>query len=157
MIIDKLENAAQNPVYPTVIRHALQAIIANCPQQLANGKYPIEGELIYFSVFDGKTILLEEQRPELHARYIDVHIVLEGEEIIGAAPVDQQQQQDGGFDEQNDIGFYKNMGCETLIKLRPGDLTILFPGELHRPMATLNEPAALRKIVAKIDMSLITR
>ncbi|HEY3589126.1 MAG TPA: YhcH/YjgK/YiaL family protein [Buttiauxella sp.] len=156
MIIDKLDNAARNPVYPQVIRHALQAIIANQPQKLANGKYPIEGELIYFSVFDGKTKPLEEQRPELHARYIDVHIVLEGVEIIGAAPVEQQQPADGEFDEQNDIGFYKGMGCETLIKLLPGDLAILFPSELHRPMVTLNEPAGLRKIVAKIDASLIS-
>lgn len=155
MIIDKLDNAALNPAYPQVIRHALQAILANQPQQLANGKYPIEGELIYFSVFDGKTKPLEEQRPELHARYIDVHIVLEGEEIIGAAPEGQHQQPDGEFDETNDIGFYKGMGCETLIKLLPGDLTILFPGELHRPMATLGEPAALRKIVAKIAVSLV--
>ncbi|OAT34010.1 YjgK family protein [Buttiauxella brennerae ATCC 51605] len=157
MIIDKLSNAAHNPVYPQVIRHALQAIIANEPLQLANGKYPIEGELIYFSVFDGKTKRLEEQRPELHARYIDVHIVLEGEEIIGAAPVEQQQQPDGEFDEQSDIGFFTGMGSESLIKLLPGDLTILFPGELHRPMATLNTPAALRKIVAKIDVSLLSR
>jgi len=47
------------------------------------------------------------------------------------------------------------MGCETLINLRPGELVILFPGELHRPMATLGKPAALRKIVAKIDAGLI--
>ncbi|MCT4700683.1 YhcH/YjgK/YiaL family protein [Enterobacteriaceae bacterium H20N1] len=155
MIIDKLNHAAHNPVYPQVIRHALQAIIANKPQQLANGKYPIEGELIYFSVFDGKTKPLEEQRPELHARYIDVHILLEGEELIGAATLEQQQQPDGEFDEQNDIGFFKGMGCETLIKLLPGELVILFPGELHRPMATPGAPAALRKIVAKIDVDLI--
>lgn len=155
MIIDKLNNAAHNPVYPQVIRQTLQAIIANKPQQLANGKYSIEGELIYFSVFDGKTKLLEEQRPELHARYIDVHIVLEGKELIGAATSEQQQQQDGEFDELNDIGFFKGMGCETLINLQPADIVILFPGELHRPMATLGKPAALRKIVAKIDASLI--
>lgn len=155
MIIDQLDNAAQNPAYPQVIRHALQAIIANQPKMLANGKYPIEGELIYFSVFDGKTKALEDQRPELHVRYIDVHIVLEGEEIIGAAPVNQQQAPDGEFDEANDIGFYHDMGCETLVKLQPGSLAILFPGELHRPMATLGEPAPLRKIVAKIDISLV--
>ncbi|NIY47432.1 YhcH/YjgK/YiaL family protein [Cedecea colo] len=155
MIIDKLSNAASNPVYPQAIRHALRAIVANKPQQLANGKYPIEGELIYFSVFDGKTKPLEEQRPELHARYIDIHIVLEGEELIGAAPIEQRQQPDGEFDEQNDIGFFRGMGCETLIKLLPGDLAILFPGELHRPMATSGTPGALRKIVAKIDVNLI--
>lgn len=155
MIIDNLDSAALNPVYPQVIRHALQAILAHQPQHLANGKYPIEGELVYFSVFDGKTKPLEEQRPELHARYIDVHILLEGEEIIGAAPLGQHQQADGEFDEANDIGFFNGMGCETLIKLQPGELVILFPGELHRPMATLGEPAALRKIVAKIDISLV--
>ena len=56
-------------------------------QRFTVGKYPIEGDLIYFSVFDGKTKPLEEQRPELHARFIDVHIVLKGVEIIGASPV----------------------------------------------------------------------
>ncbi len=54
-----------------------------------------------------------------------------------------------------DIGFCQAIDSETLIHLYPEELAILFPGELHRPMACLEQGAALRKIVVKIDRALL--
>ena len=84
MIIDTLTAAAENELYPPVIRQALQAVLQQQPHALPPGKYTVESDNVFFTVVEGHTRPLSEQRPEYHRQYLDIHIVLKGEEIIGA-------------------------------------------------------------------------
>ena len=59
------------------------------------------------------------------------------------------------FNDAHDLGFCRHIASETLIHLQPEELAIIFPLELHRPMCILTAPAALRKIVVKIDAALL--
>ena len=151
MIIDTLSAGAANPLYPPVIRRTLQAIIDMKPDTLPAGKYPLQGDTVFFSVNEGQTRPHQEQRPEFHRQYLDIHIVLAGEEIIGAAPQGQPLHQSEPFNDAFDLGFCTGISGETLIHLAPGSLAIIFPQELHRPMCATGAPAAIRKIVVKID------
>ena len=155
MIIDTLTAAAENELYPPVIRQALQAVLQQQPHALPPGKYTVESDNVFFTVVEGHTRPLSEQRPEYHRQYLDIHIVLKGEEIIGAGNKGLPVVEDGHFNTTQDIGFCQAIDSETLIHLYPEELAILFPGELHRPMACLEQGAALRKIVVKIDRALL--
>ncbi|MGB7802056.1 YhcH/YjgK/YiaL family protein [Buttiauxella sp.] len=155
MIIDTLLDGAKNPLYPALIRHTLQAILDKKPHSLPTGKYPIQGERVFFSVVEGETRLLEQQKPEFHRQYIDIHIVLAGEEVIGAGAKGLALEMTGPFNDKQDVGFCQHISSETLIHLHPEELAIIFPYELHRPMCTLSQPAALRKIIVKIDSALL--
>lgn len=84
MIIDTLSAAAKNAFYPAVIKKALQAVAQQDPHTLPPGKYTVDGDNLFFTVVEGQTRPLSEQRPEFHRQYIDIHIVLAGVEIIGA-------------------------------------------------------------------------
>jgi uncharacterized protein, YhcH/YjgK/YiaL family len=155
MIIDTLAAAAKNALYPPVIRNALQAVIAQAPLSLPAGKYTVDGDNLFFTVAEGETRPLAEQRPEYHRQYIDIHIVLVGEEIIGAGNKGLTITPDGPFNAAHDIGFCEHISSESLIHLHPLELAILFPGELHRPMSALDAGAPLRKIVVKINNDLL--
>ncbi|HED3855557.1 YhcH/YjgK/YiaL family protein [Enterobacter soli] len=155
MIIDTLTAAAKNALYPPVIRNALQAVIAQDPLSLPTGKYTVDGDNLFFTVAEGETRPLAEQRPEYHRQYIDIHIVLVGEEIIGAGNKGLTITPDGPFNAAHDIGFCEHISSESLIHLHPLELAILFPGELHRPMSALDAGARLRKIVVKINNDLL--
>ncbi len=155
MIIDTLTAAAQNSFYPPVIRKALQAVLQQEPHTLPPGKYTVDGDNLFFTVVEGSTKPLAEQRPEYHRQYIDIHIVLRGEEVIGAGNKGLEIVDDGPFNTAHDIGFCQAISSETLIHLHPEELAILFPGELHRPMAAMDAGAALRKIIVKIDYALL--
>lgn len=155
MIIDTLAAAAKNALYPPVIRTTLQAVIAQDPRSLPAGKYTVDGDNIFFTVVEGETRPLAEQRPEYHHQYIDIHIVLTGEEIIGAGNKGLTIRSDGPFSTAHDIGFCEHISSESLIHLHPFELAILFPGELHRPMSALDAGAPLRKIVVKINNDLL--
>lgn len=155
MIIDTLAAAAKNALYSPVIRNALQAVIAQDPLSLPAGKYTVDGDNLFFTVAEGETRPLAEQRPEYHRQYIDIHIVLVGEEIIGAGNKGLTITPDGPFNAAHDIGFCEHISSESLIHLHPLELAILFPGELHRPMSALDAGAPLRKIVVKINNDLL--
>lgn len=155
MIIDTLTAAAKNSFYPPVIRKALQAVLQQEQHTLPPGKYTVDGDNLFFTVVEGSTKPLAEQRPEYHRQYIDIHIVLKGEEIIGAGNKGLQIAEDGPFNPAHDIGFCRAISSETLIHLHPEELAILFPGELHRPMAATGAGAPLRKIIVKIDQALL--
>lgn len=157
MIIDTLASALDNCLYPPVLRNVLQAIQTQHPSSLAPGKYEIQGEDIYFSVVEGETKPLHEQQPEYHRKYIDIHWVLSGKEIIGAGPCNLSLvEENTTFKQEHDIGFYHTIYGETLIQLHPGELAIIFPQELHRPMCTLTTPNALRKIIVKVNSALLS-
>ena len=155
MIIDTLTDGAKNPLYPTIIRNTLQAILEKKPHTLPTGKYSLQGESVFFSVVEGETRSLESQKPEFHRQYIDIHIVLVGEEVIGAGVRGLALEMAEPFNEKQDLGFCQQISSETLIHLHPEELAIIFPYELHRPMCTLSQPKALRKIVVKIDNALL--
>lgn len=72
-----------NPIYPEVIRRTLAAISQMDLAALPAGELEIEGREIYLNHMIATTKPLYEQRPELHRYYIDIHILLEGSEVIG--------------------------------------------------------------------------
>jgi YhcH/YjgK/YiaL family protein len=112
MIIDTLSAAAKNAFYPPVIRKALQAVAQQDPHTLPPGKYTVDGDNLFFTVVEGQTRPLAEQRPEFHRQYIDIHIVLAGEEIIGAGNKGLPIAPDGPFNEAHDIGFARQSAAK---------------------------------------------
>lgn len=155
MILDELKNAVNNPLYPDAIRRTLAAIANMDLANLPAGEQEIEGREIYLNHIIASSKPLYEQAPELHRYYIDIHILLEGSEVIGASPSTQGQRPTMDFDTERDYGLFEGITTETLLTLAPGDIAILFPGELHRPMGTLTEVTPLRKIVVKVANHLL--
>lgn len=155
MILDELKSAANNPWYPEVIRRTLATISQMDLVNLPAGEQEIEGREIYLNHIIAATKPLYDQAPELHRYYIDIHILLEGNEVIGASPSAQGQRPTMDFDTERDYGLFEGITSETLLTLAPGDIALLFPGELHRPMGTLGEVTPLRKIVVKVANHLL--
>ncbi|CBY27950.1 TPA: YhcH/YjgK/YiaL family protein [Yersinia enterocolitica] len=155
MILDELKSAVNNALYPDAIRRTLATINKMDLTNLPAGELDIEGREIYLNHIIASSKPLYEQAPELHRYYIDIHILLEGSEVIGASPSAQGQRPTMDFDTERDYGLFEGITTETLLTLAPGDIALLFPGELHRPMGTLGDVASLRKIVVKVANHLL--
>lgn len=155
MILDELKSAVNNPFYPDAIRRTLATISKMDLAHLPAGELDIEGREIYLNHIIASSKPLYEQAPELHRYYIDIHILLDGSEVIGASPSAQGQRPTMDFDSERDYELFEGITTETLLTLAPGDIALLFPGELHRPMGTLGDVAPLRKIVVKVANHLL--
>ncbi|MGF1763267.1 YhcH/YjgK/YiaL family protein [Aliivibrio kagoshimensis] len=119
-----------------------------------HGTYPLIDDKAFFFVVDEHTQALEERRSEIHQRYIDVQIVLKGEEKFGYCEQTFLSIEEDQLAE-NDVAFSEDLVDEKFEVLGEGDFIIFHTKQPHRPLIAVNQPAPVKKVVIKIDKSLI--
>ena len=110
----------------------------------ALGKYELN-EDIYYMVQEYDTA--PKTVSEAHEKYIDIQLILSGEEVIGVAPIECDKQLVDAKPEK-DVWHYT---CDTQpMTLHAGEFMVLYPSDIHMPGATLGDPVAVRKVVVKV-------
>lgn len=86
---------------------------------------------------------------EAHRKLWDLQIVVEGEELIGWAPL-ADVRETVPYNEADDIAFYSGSGQNLL--LRAETAILLAPWDAHRPGVTAGStPSGIKKIVVKME------
>lgn len=155
MIIDSMERLADyasvHPRFPRAIAY-LQELLAN---GAADGRHVLEGtdipEEIYVNLATGALKLKDTARAESHRKYIDIQVMLAGEEMMYVPTVPTEA--DTPYEEAKDCMHYADVpfaDCHCLL-VKEGNFAIFFTNELHAPsMAVGNQPASVRKAVVKV-------
>lgn len=89
---------------------------------------------------------------EAHKKYIDIQLLLSGEEIIEYTPL-MGLKEKIAYDANKDIAFY-NDGEKPIIKLKlvPGFFTVLYPQDAHKPQLFTDSRQSVKKVVVKIKV-----
>ena len=106
---------------------------------------PLEGDALYVTRFTYETLPLEDTFFEAHRRYLDVHLMVAGEERVELASP-------GGlelFEHRDDFYAYRGAAEQSLI-LRPGSFLVVFPEDAHRIKIQVNGPETVSKVVFKV-------
>ena len=115
-----------------------------------DGKYFIDGKDLYISITTYVSRLRSAGKMETHKDYIDVQIILEGEEIIALADANTLVGT-VPYNAEKDIEYYALGENYTEARLGKGDFLIIFPTQAHAPNLSINEtPSDVRKMVIKI-------
>lgn len=143
------------PPLPAAIEAALQYLRETDFSALAPGRHSIRGDQMIAIVQTPQTQPWETGMPEFHQRYIDIQYLLEGEEVIGyhIAQPDLALATDQLL--ERDIAFVHPVAMESKLILSPGMFAIFYPGELHKPCRSLTASQQIKKIVIKIDHTLL--
>lgn len=105
----------------------------------------LEGDSLYATRFDYETLPRDETFFEAHKRYLDVHVMVKGEERVEIASPEKLEQ----FDHKDD--FYAFRGePEQSVVIRPGEFLVVFPDDAHRIKICVNEPEKVSKVVFKL-------
>lgn len=148
MIIDHISNAALYKPLGSRIGRAFDFLLATQLDDLPTGRVEIDGDDIFAIVADGPTRLPAECRYESHRRYLDIQLVVAGEELMGYAPVSRLQVVED-FTLENDYAFYEGEGVDMLVPA--GWFALFMPQDAHRPsMAIDHRPKRVRKVVIKV-------
>lgn len=145
MIIDKLKNA---PIYFSLNEKFAKALLylqSVDYNNLQPGKYEIEGTDIYALVQQYWTGEKKEQL-EVHRRYADIHYIVHGTEVIGAANIDDLIA--GEYDAASDYVAMK--GAASFFAVREGSFAIFHPQDAHMPGIASDAPQFITKIVMKV-------
>lgn len=118
--------------------------------EFENGKHEIDGERLFVNIVEYTTKNAEERFWEAHKKYLDVHLMLNGEEQI-------------------DLNFLSNMDVKEFVEvddfvpmdgeknssvvLRNGDFLICYPQDGHRTAVKVSEPKTIKKAIFKVLIS----
>lgn len=111
------------------------------------GSYEIDGKNIYVNIDEYNTKNISESKPEAHRKYIDIQIVLSGNEKIGYANINLGKDVIE-YSEEKDIEFLE-ADCE-YIKAYANRFFIFFPEDIHHPCITDEKQSHVKKAVFKI-------
>ncbi|WP_302296933.1 YhcH/YjgK/YiaL family protein [Mitsuokella multacida] len=154
MIFSSIHATKKSAAFPAAIEKALEYLKANDFTKMEPGVYEIQGKDIYAQVFDAETKPAEEQRPEVHEKFVDVQFLASGQEKLGFTPDTGNYEVAERFDER-DLIFYKKVENEGFIEARPGCFSIFFPEDVHRPACVSGKPMTVRKVVVKVSLKLL--
>ena len=148
MVLDKLENFGEyislNPNFAKVLEFLQNGNLHDLPL----GRNEICGDIVFANVVEVKPKSKSEAPIETHRKYIDVHVPLSGNEIIGYTPLAELPFAE--FVEADDAALYPaSLPARDYFNVKKGEFAIFFPQDGHAPAIT---DAPLKKIILKVAM-----
>ncbi|MEY8352323.1 YhcH/YjgK/YiaL family protein [Lachnospiraceae bacterium 54-53] len=118
-------------------------------ENLAPGKYEIDGNHVFANVTEYTTIPWEEAKFEAHHDYTDIQYVITGSETMTYARVDELVEK-VPYNAEKDVVFYDNENPGLKVVVKAGEYMIFNPWDGHKPKAAAGEPAPIKKVIVKI-------
>jgi YhcH/YjgK/YiaL family protein len=152
MIIDTLENLKKYESILPFSKEILNYLGTTDLLSLEDGKFQVAGDSVYILIQEYLTKPESEKKWESHKKYIDIQIVLSGEEHMGYCPAHLLKISEP-YNEVKDVIFYDNDSPEYSKLLIPQNyFAIFFPGDAHKPGYYILKEERVRKIVFKVLM-----
>lgn len=142
---------AENEKKKSIERKVSEAIRYIATLELAEmqvGTYTVNPEF-YFMLQEYTTKDISDCRYEIHRKYIDIQMILTGEEqidLVGAMEFVETE----AYDEKKDVAFGTAYVEPMQTILRDGSFVVIYPGQGHKPSIAVNGAKTVRKLVAKI-------
>lgn len=92
-----------------------------------------------------------EGKWESHLKYIDVQVVVAGDEIIELAETSHLELSEN-LTPAKDLLFYKEYNECSLLRMKAGEAAILFPPDGHKPGVRISDPVRVHKVVVKVPV-----
>ena len=153
MMMGEVQSLPSAGLHPA-LQDALTLALAARPQEKAPGRYELQGDTIFMNVMTFNTQSPVEKKAELHEQYIDIQLLLNGEEriLFGTAGTARQCEE---FHHEDDYQLCSAIENEQVIILKPGMFAVFMPGEPHKPGCVVGEPDEIKKVVVKVKADLM--
>lgn len=120
---------------------------------LAPGKHEIDGDNAY-AIFCELALRDPAELPfEIHGRYADIQLVIDGCEGMWHVPVSDDLPVRTPFDPAKDIGFYDDPACYNKVYLSSGEFAVFFPEDAHKPCCATEGCTQSRKLLLKVRVA----
>lgn len=130
---------------------AIEHIKAHVTDATPLGKHDIDGNRLFYLISEDSTEPFADRRAEYHAKYLDIQIVLKGQEGMTFSTLPAGKP-DTDWLADKDIAFLPEGVQEKTLVLSEGDFVVFWPGEVHKPLCAVGKPAKVRKAVVKMRM-----
>lgn len=112
------------------------------------GKVEVKGDDIFIMNSDVDGVPAQKQPLEMHRMYIDVHILLNGNERIGWKPIEEIEHYTREYNTDGDCALSDD-APRFYVDLNPGEFCIVFPEDAHAPAISSGK---IRKLIGKVKL-----
>lgn len=143
MILDKIENLHRYQ-FPKSFCDAISH-----SRHFQKGRFEINYPNSFGIYLEYETQNAENALWEAHRKYIDIHLILEGEEIVSVADICRAK---STKPYEDDYELF-TAEAEQRVILKKGDFLILFPNEVHRTTEKITTSVNVKKYVFKFPVN----
>jgi biofilm protein TabA len=124
--------------------------------ETATGKQLIQGDRLYAGIDSYTTKSRETAKLETHRKYVDIQLLLSGEEVIEVFPKAGLSVSEP-YNSGRDAEFYHvPVAAPARMVLTPGRFLVFFPEDAHMPCLSVgNSPREVKKVVIKVAVELL--
>lgn len=148
MILDVKKNAILYKGIHGRLDKAIDYMLSADLNAFPVGKHQIDGDDIFVLIQEYETKFIDAALFEAHRKYVDIQLILSGEEWIGYAPV-QSLTSIEPYDDTKDIAFF--IGEGEMHKLKRDTFSIYFPTDAHKP-SIHDVKTVVKKAVFKVKL-----
>lgn len=153
MIVTTFEDCQRYAAISPKLQRAFDWLTSHDLRSLPEGRTDIDGDDIYINRSSFTSKSREDARWEIHHQYLDIQMVVCGQEQMDVTPASLTT----NVDEYNAATDYQQVQSREgepyqTIRMVPGQMTIVFPEDAHRPAIHRDgrTPAQIEKAVVKI-------
>lgn len=147
MIFGNIHNLGEYPFLEDAALECFQYAQNHDLMSFGKGSHIIDGERLFVNIVEYTTTEAENRFWEAHKNYLDVHIMLQGEEQIDLNFIQNMDVKE--FVEAEDfLPMNGEKNCSVILK--NGDFLICYPSDGHRTAVAVREPAVIKKAIFKV-------
>lgn len=131
------------------LKRAFEFLESGSVADLAAGRYPLDGERMYVVIAQDLTRAVETAQFEAHRKYIDLHYLIRGSELIGSESAARLREAKP-YAPEVEAALYERPPEYESFNMQPGNFVVFFPGQAHMPGCAVGQSAEIKKAVVKI-------
>lgn len=116
-------------------------------KKFGKGNHEIDGKRLFVNIVEYETVEEEKRFWEAHREYLDIHLMLDGEEQIDVNFIQNMDVRD--YVPEDDF-LPMEGGKNGSVVLREGDFLICYPSDAHRTAVAVKESRKIRKAIFKV-------
>lgn len=132
MIKDNIKNAKKYYELSKELQMGLEYLEKTDFSKIQDGRYEILGDDVFVIVQTYIPKSIDEGIFEAHKKYIDIQFIVEGEEQIGVANIENFNDA-APYSEEKDITFFSEDCQSSFINLKANEFAIFTPNDAHMP------------------------
>lgn len=148
MILSTLQDCGRFEVLHPLFKKAFDYVKSHNLLDAPLGRIEVEGDALFINNSNPECVKPEKQVLEVHRKYIDIHVLLEGEETVGWKPLSDCRNEIKSYNEDEDCALYDEQAA-TYFKMQPGQILIVWPEDAHAPVIGEGK---IRKLIIKVKI-----
>lgn len=148
MILSTLQDCGRFEVLHPLFKKAFDYVKSHNLLDAPLGRIEVEGDALFINNSNPECVKAEKQVLEVHRKYIDIHVLLKGEETVGWKSLSDCRNETKPYNEDEDCALYDEQAA-TYVKMQPGQILIVWPEDAHAPVIGEGK---IRKLIIKVKI-----